>query len=209
MHQVTKTHWPMALPAIRLPSSTKSPTVRPPLRTDPGTTPESCRHQRRRTSRQTKTDSPKNTARSNGLRFRSGPANPRNTHHDATTARRRKMEAEPRLRASKTHQHTKADFCKRLLCPAAMTRFTAAGAKSSKEGAAAACHALSVSRQRHVSSHQKATVSEHGHDALVSPKPFKMPRSETCQRRTTPHCTPKARCNASGRNGERNARKKP
>ena len=63
----------------------------------------------------------------NGWRFRSGRSQIGSRQQDATTARRRKMEAEPRLRAGKTHQHTKADFCKRLLCPAATTLLTAAG----------------------------------------------------------------------------------
>ena len=38
MYQVTKTHWTMALPAIKLRGSTASLTVRPPLRSDHGTT---------------------------------------------------------------------------------------------------------------------------------------------------------------------------
>ena len=38
MPQVAKTHWPMALPAIKLPGSTASLAVRPPLRTAHETT---------------------------------------------------------------------------------------------------------------------------------------------------------------------------
>ena len=100
--RLPKTQWPMALHAIKSQVLQRKLAVRPPLRNNHGPTHQVTGIRRNHNPTANPIPLSKNSARHNGLRFRSGPSQPGSRHHDATAARRRTMEAEPRLRAGTT-----------------------------------------------------------------------------------------------------------